>query len=36
MHFILLAGILVGKGKDRIILGEKLFMAGGNENKDYY
>jgi len=27
MHFVLLAGILVGKGKDRIMLGEKVFLA---------
>lgn len=36
MHFILLAGILVGKAEDRIILGEKMFLDGRNWNKYNY
>lgn len=35
MHFIL-AGLLVEKGKDKINLGEKVFLSAGSGNKGYY
>lgn len=35
MHFIL-AGMLVEKGKDKITLGEKVFLSAGNGNTGHY